>query len=140
MTGDTVYLGGQFSTVNGEPRLGLAFDFGTGHSELFRFQAQEDSLEERIRRVGLALGLDAVGRCGHRLVDGLLVVREPDPLRRALEDQIEGLEAAIAAGDLTEVILGWGPCPVPPAPCPADIDGSGTVDVDDLTQVILGWG
>jgi YVTN family beta-propeller protein len=27
-----------------------------------------------------------------------------------------------------------------PAPCPADVDGSGSVDVDDLVAVILGWG
>ena len=25
-------------------------------------------------------------------------------------------------------------------PCPADVDGSGTVDVDDLVAVILAWG
>jgi hypothetical protein len=30
-----------------------------------------------------------------------------------------------------------GPCP---EDCPADIDGSGVIDVDDLTQVILFWG
>ena len=24
--------------------------------------------------------------------------------------------------------------------CPADVDGSGVVDVDDLVRVILGWG
>jgi hypothetical protein len=28
----------------------------------------------------------------------------------------------------------------PPEPCPADIDNSGAVDVDDLVAVILGWG
>jgi hypothetical protein len=49
-------------------------------------------------------------------------------------------DGVVDVDDLTAVILAWGPCPVPPAPCPADIDGSGTVDVDDLVQVILGWG
>jgi hypothetical protein len=29
---------------------------------------------------------------------------------------------------------------VEPAPCPADVDGNGAVDVDDLIAVILGWG
>jgi hypothetical protein len=42
--------------------------------------------------------------------------------------------------DLIAVILGWGPCPSPPAACPADVNASGAVDVDDLIAVILAWG
>jgi hypothetical protein len=42
--------------------------------------------------------------------------------------------------DLIAVILGWGACPDPPAPCGPDVDQSGAVDVDDLIAVILAWG
>jgi hypothetical protein len=45
--------------------------------------------------------------------------------------------------DLVAVILAWGPCPAPPAACPADVypqpGGDGQVDSDDLTLVILNW-
>jgi hypothetical protein len=40
--------------------------------------------------------------------------------------------------DLVALILAWGPC-VPSEPCPADVDGSGEVDVNDLVLVILNW-
>jgi hypothetical protein len=42
--------------------------------------------------------------------------------------------------DLIAIILAWGPCPTPPAACPADVNQSGAVDVDDLIMVILNWG
>lgn len=45
--------------------------------------------------------------------------------------------------DLLAVINGWGPCPTPPAGCPADVapeGGNGQVDVDDLLSVINNWG
>jgi subtilisin family serine protease len=50
----------------------------------------------------------------------------------------------IDADDLTAVILAWGPCPAPPAACPADVNphpaGNGVVDADDLVAVVLRWG
>lgn len=45
--------------------------------------------------------------------------------------------------DLLQVIGDWGPCPVPPTPCPGDVDppgGNGVVDINDLLAVIGGWG
>jgi hypothetical protein len=42
--------------------------------------------------------------------------------------------------DLLAVINAWGPCPAPPAPCPADVNGDGTVNIDDLLGVINHWG
>lgn len=51
---------------------------------------------------------------------------------------------SVNVDDLLAVINGWGPCPSPPAACPADIMptmcGSGTVNVDDLLLVIGNWG
>lgn len=49
-------------------------------------------------------------------------------------------DGVVDVSDLVDVILAWGPCPVPPTPCPADFDGSGVVDVSDLVTVILNWG
>jgi hypothetical protein len=46
--------------------------------------------------------------------------------------------------DLLAVISAWGPCPAPPAACPANIaTGAGsetTVNIDDLLAVISAWG
>jgi hypothetical protein len=41
--------------------------------------------------------------------------------------------------DMIAVFLGWGPCPAPPAVCPADVDGDGAVAVGDLVLVVLNW-
>jgi hypothetical protein len=49
-------------------------------------------------------------------------------------------DGEVDADDLIAIILAWGPCPAPPATCPADVDGSGSVNADDLTAVILNWG
>jgi hypothetical protein len=49
----------------------------------------------------------------------------------------------VNADDLVTVILGWGPCPTPPEPCPGDVVASGgvhEVNTDDLIAVILSWG
>jgi hypothetical protein len=46
----------------------------------------------------------------------------------------------VSVGDLVEVILAWGACPLPLQPCPADIDGNLQVDVADLIGVIVNWG
>ncbi|MHC5001883.1 MAG: hypothetical protein ACYTJ0_02055 [Planctomycetota bacterium] len=39
----------------------------------------------------------------------------------------------------SETIIGFDAA-APPPPCPADVDGTGVVDVDDLVAVILDWG
>ncbi len=49
-------------------------------------------------------------------------------------------DGQVDVDDLIIVILAWGPCPAPPASCPADVDGNGDVDVDDLVMVIVNWG
>jgi glucose/arabinose dehydrogenase len=48
-------------------------------------------------------------------------------------------DGVVDVQDLLAVIFDWGPCPTPPAPCPADVTGDGQVDVEDLLMVILGW-
>jgi len=52
-------------------------------------------------------------------------------------------DGLVNVDDLLTVINSWGPCPAPPAHCPADIapsGGNGTVNVDDLLAVINNWG
>jgi len=53
-------------------------------------------------------------------------------------------DGAVNVIDLLAVINGWGPCPAPPNPCPADIAPIGTpdgmVNVIDLLAVINNWG
>jgi hypothetical protein len=56
----------------------------------------------------------------------------------AVEGDVDG-DGVVNVEDLVAVVLAWGPCPEPPAPCPADLDGDGSVDVEDLTAVILHW-
>ncbi len=41
--------------------------------------------------------------------------------------------------DLATLIATWGDCPPPPEECPADVDGSGSVDVDDLLALLANW-
>ena len=52
--------------------------------------------------------------------------------------------AAVDVDDLLAVIASWGPCPAPPAACPADVAPvgapNGVVNVDDLLAVIANWG
>lgn len=50
------------------------------------------------------------------------------------------MDGAVDVADIVAVILAWGPCPAPPAACPADLDRDGDVDVQDLVEVILHWG
>ena len=53
-------------------------------------------------------------------------------------------DGIVNVDDLLAVINGWGPCPAPPASCPADVapppQGHGVVNVDDLLMVINNWG
>jgi hypothetical protein len=53
-------------------------------------------------------------------------------------------DGVVNVNDLLAVINAWGPCPVPPATCPADVaphpGGDGMVNVNDLLLVINNWG
>ncbi len=42
--------------------------------------------------------------------------------------------------DLLILLSNWGPCPDPPAPCPADLDGDGNVGILDLLLLLSNWG
>ena len=54
-------------------------------------------------------------------------------------------DAIVNVEDLLLVITAWGPCPVLPAACPADVAplgspaGDGQVNVLDLLLVIANW-
>ena len=51
-------------------------------------------------------------------------------------------DGTVDVNDLLAVVAAWGPCPAPPASCPADIappGGDGEVNVNDLLLVITNW-
>jgi hypothetical protein len=99
--------------------------------------------------VSYATGLAAADCNDNGVADGCDIVNGtspytngngiPDECEPPIPGDIDG-DGDVDVDDLTQVILGWGPCPGQPDPCPADIDGDGDVDVDDLTQLILNWG
>ncbi len=52
----------------------------------------------------------------------------------------DGGDGVVDVTDLLALLGAWGPCPAPPASCPADIDESGDVGVTDLLAVLGAWG
>ncbi|MHC4080743.1 MAG: dockerin type I domain-containing protein [Planctomycetota bacterium] len=49
-------------------------------------------------------------------------------------------DGVVGITDFLLLLAAWGPCPDPPAPCPADLDGDGTVDVTDFLILLGNWG
>jgi hypothetical protein len=49
-------------------------------------------------------------------------------------------DGAVGVNDVLVMLAAWGPCPDPPAPCPADLDGDGSVGVLDLLILLGNWG
>ncbi len=41
--------------------------------------------------------------------------------------------------DFLLLLAGWGPCPDPPEPCPADLDRNGIVGVTDFLILLSHW-
>ncbi len=42
--------------------------------------------------------------------------------------------------DFLALLAAWGPCPAPPAACPADVDGDGSAGIVDLLGLLGNWG
>ena len=42
--------------------------------------------------------------------------------------------------DFLGLLAAWGPCPDPPADCPADLDGDGLVGITDFLILLANWG
>jgi murein tripeptide amidase MpaA len=49
-------------------------------------------------------------------------------------------DGSVGIGDLLMLLAEWGPCPDPPAECPADLDGDGNVGINDLLILLANWG
>jgi hypothetical protein len=60
-----------------------------------------------------------------------------DEFRRAADLDGDGIVGIV---DFLALLAGWGPCPGPPAPCPADLDGDGAVGIVDLLLLLADWG
>ena len=48
-------------------------------------------------------------------------------------------DGSVDVADLMIVLAEWGPCPPPPATCPADLNGDGAVNVPDLLIILANW-
>jgi hypothetical protein len=75
------------------------------------------------------------------IFDGLLEDADAD----GIPDQCEGSgdvngDGTVDVTDLLQVMLAWGPCPIPcPPGCLGDADGDCTAGIADLITVIIGW-
>ena len=49
-------------------------------------------------------------------------------------------DGVTGVGDLLIMFANWGPCPDPPAWCPADLDDDGVVGISDLLLLFANWG
>ncbi len=49
-------------------------------------------------------------------------------------------DGAVGIQDFLALLGAWGPCPAPPADCPADLDGDGAVGISDLLTLLGNWG
>ena len=49
-------------------------------------------------------------------------------------------DGAVGIVDFLALLAAWGPCPAPPADCPADLDGDGTVGILDFMMLLGNWG
>jgi hypothetical protein len=49
-------------------------------------------------------------------------------------------DGTVGISDFLLLLGAWGPCPDPPAPCPADLDGDGNVGVNDFLVLLASWG
>jgi streptogramin lyase len=88
--------------------------------------SQISDCEVRVVRGGYELWLTCVSR-------GIAVLSVP-----MIAGDVNG-DGVVNVSDLLMVISTWGPCPRPPAACPADLTGDGAVNVNDLLMVITNW-
>ncbi|MCH7799853.1 MAG: hypothetical protein IID28_15635, partial [Planctomycetes bacterium] len=49
-------------------------------------------------------------------------------------------DGAVGILDFLALLAAWGPCPAPPADCPADLDGDGVAGINDLLALLANWG
>ncbi len=49
-------------------------------------------------------------------------------------------DGTVGIVDFLALLAVWGPCPGPPAGCPADLDGDGTVGIADMLLLLADWG
>lgn len=49
-------------------------------------------------------------------------------------------DGLVGINDFLALLEVWGPCPEPPAPCPADLDGDGQVELADFLILLSNWG
>jgi hypothetical protein len=55
-----------------------------------------------------------------------------------IAEDIDG-DGIVGINDFLLLLAAWGPCPDPPADCPADIDGNGEVNINDFLLLLAAW-
>jgi hypothetical protein len=59
-------------------------------------------------------------------------------IRGSVTGDLNG-DGVVDVADLLALLGHWGPCPSPPAECPADLDDDGSVAVEDLLVLLANW-
>ena len=57
----------------------------------------------------------------------------------AISADLDG-DGVVGILDFLALLAAWGPCPAPPAQCPADLDGDGAVGILDFLLLLSNWG
>ncbi|TVQ31959.1 MAG: choice-of-anchor B family protein [Phycisphaeraceae bacterium] len=73
------------------------------------------------------------------LESGLLIVDPRPAVFTGASPDLSG-DGAVGSADLAILLGNWGPCPNPPAACPADLTGDGQVGAADLAILLGEWG
>ena len=56
----------------------------------------------------------------------------------AISGDLDG-DCTVGIVDFLALLAAWGPCPVPPAECPADLDGDNCVGITDFLELLSNW-
>ena len=85
-----------------------------------------------------------VGDFGHAYMGDVQVLTyeldlSDEPLVEPVVGDLDG-NGVVDTTDFLALLAAWGPCPDPPAECPADLDGDGGVGVTDLLTLLSNWG
>ena len=93
-----------------------------------------------VLRDGVGLPDSQIALTESSLAIGPLVVTAATTLviEPVAQGDVDG-DGVVGIIDLLVVLGAWGPCPSPPAECPADVDGDDTVGITDFLIVLANW-
>ncbi len=84
---------------------------------------------------------------GNGDLDLLEILLDPglDSDATGIPDSCENLgdlngDGTVGINDFLGLLQAWGPCPLPPASCPADLDDDGMIGITDFLTLLQNWG